>query len=294
MKKITPLVIIAFICLQSVFAQTLTHSTSQNIINGNSLGCNTKDGGGNVIFVQATTYYRAFDLNDFGIISSYDITSIDYGIESLSDAPGSGFPVTVTIYTVSGGTFPSGTLTQVAQVTENLQNQALTIHNTPLNVTIPVNAEFVVAISVPSDDPTDGGAGQVKFDIGSNSDGQNDPSYFSAAACSLLVPTDFTDQGRPDIHMVVNVNGNGSTASTGDLDLVRFNYYPNPVKEKLNMTAQEEISSVEVYNILGQQVKSMKPSQLNTSLDLTSLSAGTYMVRARVNDKVGSFKVVKE
>ncbi len=293
MKKITPLVIIAFISLQSVFAQTLTHSTSQNIIDGNSLGCNTKDGDGNVIFVQATTYYRAFDLNDFGIISDYDITSVDYGIESLSDAPAGGFPVTVGIYSVNG-IFPNGNITLITEVTQNLQDQAQTIVNVPITATIPANAEFVVAISVPSDAPVDGGAGQVKFDIGSNNDGQSDASYFSAAACNLNMPTDFTDQGRPDIHMVVNVNGNGSTASTGDLDLVSFSYYPNPVKESLNMIAKEEISSVEVYNILGQQVKSLKTSQLNASLDLTSLSAGTYMVRARVNDKVGSFKVVKE
>ena len=314
MKKITPLAIILLISLQSFFAQTLTHSTSQTILNGNSLACNTKDINGDVIFVNANTFYRAFDLNDFGIVSDYDITSIDYGIESLTDAPTAGFPVTVGIYSVTGG-FPAGSLTLITEVTENLQDQVLTIRNVPITTTISANAEFVVAISIPSDDPNDGGIGQIKFQIGSNKGGVNGDgdidgdgdvdgddvaidteifSYIKASDCVLPTPASFANQGRPDIKIVMNVNGNGSTASNGDLDLVSFNYYPNPVKEKLNMTAQEEISSVEVYNILGQQVKTMRPSQLNASLDLTSLSSGTYMVRARVNDKIGSFKVVKE
>ena len=289
MKKITLLVILFFaVNMQFIIAQTLTHSTSQTIEIDNSLACELFTG-----IIKDNTFYRHFVLSDFGITSSYDITSIDYGVEKLVNAPGAGYPVTIGIYSVTGG-FPSGSLTLITEVTENLQDQTLTLRNVPITASILANSEFVVAVSVPSDDISDGGSGMVTFQIGSNNDGETDDSYISAPNCNLNIPTAFVDQGRPDINIVMNVNGNGSTASTGDLDLVSFNYYPNPVKEKLNMRSQEEISSVEIYNILGQQVKSMKPSQLNASIDLTSLSSGTYMVRARVNDKVGTFKVVKE
>ncbi len=278
---------------QASIAQQLTHSLSQTIDDGNSVACNFRDINGNIIYVEQNTFYRAFDLDDFGITSDYDITSIDYGIERLENAPAGGYPVTIGIYTTSA-TFPSGTLTLVTEVTENLQDQALVIRNVPITATIGASSEFVVAISIPSDDPSEGGLGQVKFQIGSNDDGENDPSYLSAPDCSLSVPTPFIDQGRPDLNMVVNVNGNGATASTGNLDLVDFSYYPNPVKDELRMQAKEAITSVSVYNILGQQVKSFKPSDLEAKLDLTSLVSGTYMVKAQVNDRIGTFKVVKE
>ena len=168
------------------------------------------------------------------------------------------------------------------------------IRNVPISATIAANEEFVVAISIPTDDPSEGGQGQVKFQIGSNDNGETDDSYISAPDCSLTQPTAFVDQGRPDLNMVVNVNGSGATASTGDLDLVDFSYYPNPVKNELRMRAKESITSIAIYNILGQQVKSFEPSDIDAKLDLTSLVSGTYMVKAYVNDHVGTFKVIKE
>ncbi|MDJ0645665.1 MAG: T9SS type A sorting domain-containing protein [Flavobacteriaceae bacterium] len=293
MKKITPLVFALFLFVQVAAAQQLTHSASQNIEDGNSLACNFRDIDGNVIYVEQNTFYRHFDLDDFSISSSYDITSIDYGIEQLENAPAGGFPVTVGIYRVNG-IFPNGSLTLITEVTENLQDQALTIRNVPIATTIAANDEFVVAISIPSDDPSEGGLGQVKFQIGSNDAGETDHSYLSAPDCSLNNPIPFMDQGRPDLNLVINVNGNGAVAGTGDLDLVGFSYFPNPVKRELRMRADQTITNVAVYNILGQKIRSFAPSDANTSLDLTSLTSGTYMVKAQVNDRVGTFKVVKE
>ena len=239
------------------FAQQLTHSLSQDIEDGNSVACNFRDINGNIIYVEQNTFYRAFDLDDFSITSDYDITSVDYGIESLENAPAGGYPVTIGIYSVTG-TFPTGTLTLITEVTENLQDQALVIRNVPVTATIAANDEFVIAISIPTDDPSEGGQGQVKFQIGSNDDGETDASYISATDCSLTQPTPFVDQGRPDLNLVINVNGNGATASTGDLDLVDFSYFPNPVQNELRMRAKEAITNVSIYNILGQQVRSFE------------------------------------
>ena len=190
--------LIAFLTWQASIAQQLSHSLSQTIDDGNSVACNFRDINGNIIYVEQNTFYRAFDLDDFGITSDYDITSVDYGIERLENAPAGGYPVTVGIYT-SSGTFPSGTLTLVTEVTENLQDQALVIRNVPITTTIGASEEFIVAISVPIDDPSEGGLGQVKFQIGSNDDGETDHSYISAPDCSLSQPTAFVDQGRPDL-----------------------------------------------------------------------------------------------
>ena len=314
MKKITPLIISTFFFLQIGLAQQLTYSSSQLILDGNSVACNTRDNEGNVIYVNENTFYRHFNLNDFGITSSYDITSIDYGIEKLENAPSGGFPVTVSIYSINGN-FPTGGLVLITEVTENLQDQTLTLRNVPISTNIPANSQFVVAVSIPTDDPNEGGNGEVRFQIGSNKGGVNGDgdidgdgdvdgvdalidqelfSYLKANDCNLFIPTTFAAQGRQDVKIVMNVNGNGSTASTGDLNLVDFSYYPNPVKDHLNISAQEEITSVSIYNILGQEILRKNSSGLNDAISLASLASGTYMVKAQVNDRVGTFKVVKE
>lgn len=282
MKKTILLLLFVF-SLQFGISQTLTRSTSQTILPDHSLACELSTG-----IIKDNIFYRYFKLSDFSITTSYDITSIDFGVEKLENAPSGGYPVTVQVYSLTDA-FPTSNLTLVNQVTTNLQNQAETIINVPITATIPANDDFVIGISVPDGAPTN-----TTFQIGSNNLGESDPSYFSSVECNIDTPEPFSTQGRPDINMVINVNGNAATAGVGDLELVSFSYYPNPVKEKLVMRAKEEISSVEVFNILGQKVRTIEPSKLETDLDLTSLSSGTYMVRARVNDKIGSFKVVKE
>ena len=287
MKKITPL-IIALLCFQMTFAQTLKYSTTQTIVDLNSVACEQQ-----FDVVSDNTFYRSFILSDFGITGDYDITSVDYGIEIMSGAPAEGYPVKVSIHTTDS-TFPTGNLTLLSEVTEMITNQHLQMHSTPIIATIPSGNEFVVSVSIESDAVTDGGNGEVSFQIGSNSDGELRPSYFMAPACSLPSPVTFASQGRPDIHLVMNVKGTGDTAGIEDLQLVGFSYYPNPVKEKLILNAKENISSVSVYNILGQEVKNISPHKLNAELDLTVLPSGTYLVRAFVDEKMGSFKVIKD
>ena len=59
------------------------------------------------------------------------------------------------------------------------------------------------------------------------------------------------------------------------------------------MNAKENTASVSVYNILGQEVKNISPHKLNAELDLTALPSGTYLIRAFIDEKMGSFKVIK-
>ena len=287
MKKITPLIVL-LLFIQMSISQTLKYSTTENIVDLNSVACEQQTD-----IVSDNTFYRSFILSDFGITGDYDITSVDYGIEIMSGAPEEGYPVKVSIY-ATDSTFPDGNLTLLSEVTEMITNQHLQMHSTSITATILSGNEFVVSVSIESDAVTDGGNGEVSFQIGSNSDGEIRPAYLKAPACSLPSPVTFASQGRPDIHIVMNVKGTGDTAGIEDLQLVGFSYYPNPVKEKLMMNAKENISSVSIYNILGQEVKNISPHKLNAELDLTVLPSGTYLVRAFVDEKIGSFKVIKD
>jgi hypothetical protein len=90
-----------------------------------------------------------------------------------------------------------------------------------------------------------------------------------------------------------DVEVTGTVVSVGDLESVGFMYYPNPVENSLMLKANENISSVNIYNMLGQEVKSITPSALQASIDMSNLSNGTYFVKAKVGNAIGTFKVVK-
>lgn len=286
MKKITPLVIVFLFTIQLLISQNISHSTSMTIKDAHSISCNTTG------IIRANSFSRVFDLSDFDIMSSYNITEVQFGIENLINAPVAGFPITISISEFTG-VYPVGTSTLIAQVTEMVTNQSLTLYTALINAVVPADSKFVVAISVPSDVVVNGGAGLVRFDIGSNDDGETSPSYMQAEACSLFTPVTLLSQGRPDVHLVMNVVGTSATAGIDDLDLIGFSYHPNPVKDKLYMKSKEDITSVSLYNMLGQKLKEIQPSQFDAEFDLANLSAGTYFVRATVKNKVGSFKIVK-
>lgn len=85
------------------------------------------------------------------------------------------------------------------------------------------------------------------------------------------------------------------TESLGVNDYVQsgLNFYPNPMKDVLNISAKLNIESVKAYNMLGQQViHSGKLS--NGQLDVSSLTAGTYLVKITFEGGVTeTFKVLK-
>ena len=72
--------------------QTITHSTSQSIITGNSVSCNA---GG---LHTDNSYLREFDLTAFGISGPLGVTQVEIGVEEATGAGGSQ-PITVNLYT---------------------------------------------------------------------------------------------------------------------------------------------------------------------------------------------------
>jgi len=290
MKKITPLVVASFLFMQLIISQELTNSSSLKVLDGHSISCNS-DG-----ITRENTFYRLFNPEDFGIFSAYHINTFEFGIEKLSGAPNEGYPVTISIYSYKSDDddFPDeDDLKLRGEVTEMLTNQSLTVHAVNINAVIPANQKFVVTVFVPSDVKADGGNGKVRFEIGANNAGESTPSYILAEECSITSPVTFASQGRSDVHLVMNMIGTSSTAGLDDLNLVDFSYYPNPVKDKLIIKAKENITSLSLYNLLGQEIKKITPFELETELDLTFITNGTYFVKALVKNKIGCFKIIK-
>lgn len=82
--------------------------------------------------------------------------------------------------------------------------------------------------------------------------------------------------------------GNSAFESNG------FKSYPNPVKEVLNLSYNKNISSVAVFNLLGQEVMTKAINANQSQIDMSHLSAGTYLLKVTADDQVKTIKVIKE
>jgi hypothetical protein len=73
-----------------------------------------------------------------------------------------------------------------------------------------------------------------------------------------------------------------------------FRHYPNPVKDVLNLSYVSDITSVAVYNMLGQQVLSKEVNAAETTVDMSALADGAYIVQAAAGNTVKTLKVIKK
>ncbi len=73
-----------------------------------------------------------------------------------------------------------------------------------------------------------------------------------------------------------------------------FAYYPNPVKEILNLSATNELASAQVFNLMGQRVMQANIGSTEGQLDLSALPRGAYMVRVFSGNAEKTIKIIKE
>jgi len=73
-----------------------------------------------------------------------------------------------------------------------------------------------------------------------------------------------------------------------------FKYYPNPVKNKLSLKAKNAIQNIVIYNMLGQEVLSTAPNTLESTVDMSALNTGTYVVQVTINETAKTIRVIKQ
>lgn len=73
-----------------------------------------------------------------------------------------------------------------------------------------------------------------------------------------------------------------------------FKYYPNPVVNNLIIVSANTITSVEVYNILGQQILLQHANDKTISVDLKQLTSGTYFVKVKNQNTSSIVKIIKQ
>ncbi len=73
-----------------------------------------------------------------------------------------------------------------------------------------------------------------------------------------------------------------------------FSFYPNPVKDILNISFSKTISQVNIYNIVGQEVAVKSINDTQSQIDMSNLSRGTYVVKITSEGLTQTIKVLKD
>lgn len=81
--------------------------------------------------------------------------------------------------------------------------------------------------------------------------------------------------------------------SNATFDDASFVYYPNPVSDVLNISYANEISKVQVMNLLGQEVMVKSINATQSQIDMSNLASGSYLVKVTADNKVKTIKVIK-
>ena len=89
----------------------------------------------------------------------------------------------------------------------------------------------------------------------------------------------------------IMING---TASAGNFIKDNLRIYPNPANSAFTITADVMPESVTLYNMLGQPVLTQKITGTEATVDISSLSAGTYLIEATAGERAIHSKIIKQ
>jgi hypothetical protein len=97
--------------------------------------------------------------------------------------------------------------------------------------------------------------------------------------------------GLDGAFLVWGICGEMGTTDAGPAD---FSYFPNPVKNILNINSEKKISKAEIYNSEGRQV--FQTSNLkNGEINMRDLLPGIYLVRVKLeNGEIETFKIIRK
>ncbi len=96
-----------------------------------------------------------------------------------------------------------------------------------------------------------------------------------------------------DFH-IDNFQVTTSSLSVEDNIIKGFSIYPNPVNDVLQLRALDNIDTISIYNLLGQEVVRTQPRVLQAQVDMSSLPTGMYVVKVQIGEQLGSYRIVKQ
>lgn len=91
-----------------------------------------------------------------------------------------------------------------------------------------------------------------------------------------------------------NIKVSKENLSTQESMFSKLSFYPNPVKNVLNIDNEEDINNVSVFDLSGKLLITKVVSGKNVKLDLSSLKASSYMLRVQTKSGAKTIKIIKD
>lgn len=83
--------------------------------------------------------------------------------------------------------------------------------------------------------------------------------------------------------------------SVNDHGIAGFTFYPNPMGDVVNVTAQVEIEKVVIFSLTGQKLIEKQVGSLNSQIDVSNFASGPYLMYVTTSTgKVGVFNLIKK
>ncbi|MEW5677492.1 T9SS type A sorting domain-containing protein [Flavobacterium enshiense] len=84
-----------------------------------------------------------------------------------------------------------------------------------------------------------------------------------------------------------------TTLGNTTANVEHFSYYPNPVKDILNISGIKSDSSYRIYNLIGQCVITGTLKAGQNQIDMTSLEKGNYILKITSDSEIKTIKVIR-
>ncbi|MCG2420209.1 T9SS type A sorting domain-containing protein [Aequorivita sp. F47161] len=133
---------------------------------------------------------------------------------------------------------------------------------------------------------TDGGATGSVFWVVTSSTMQGNPTAQFDAGWSIPDPLmDGVYIWKGDCGIRIGVEENVFS---------EFSYFPNPATESISLKAAHNIESISVYNLLGQELIRANIDASASSINLSELTTGAYIMKIIINGQTGTYKILKK
>ncbi|MBX2827842.1 MAG: T9SS type A sorting domain-containing protein [Flavobacteriaceae bacterium] len=70
--------------------------------------------------------------------------------------------------------------------------------------------------------------------------------------------------------------------------------YPNPTQDMVNLVAKDPLDSIVVFSIMGQKLYQVDQPGIETTINFTAYTTGTYFIKMQLGNSIITRKIVKE
>lgn len=292
--------------------KTYTDEDSVAIINPCAIEFDPFGQGANPSFGQALDFTLNIEAND-AFPSPYcdiedspieEITTVDFAESSITNTDFSSILVdqTATIAEVSlgetytimvgGNTYGDFQNKLVAFIDWN-QNELLDDPNEIYEIGDLINSDGTdgTVVSMDISVPADALEGTTRIRITKT---YEDPDSVAIINPCAIEFDPFGQGANPGIGQALDFTLEVGSLKVNDFDTSALSVYPIPAKDLLNVNYKTNINSVKVYNLLGQEVISQNKAAPQIQIDVSTLSAGAYIVKISTEEGLHNFKMVKQ